>query len=198
MAKVVLNSKNFTSIPTPLTGLNIYVDNKAGDSGYFYLNPVKPNYDTIGVIIDGQTYYLSDKISNYKWNFDKWWTYHTVESGSVTTDFCRKCQITFYCRSRPEGSHKGRDTGRTGYTEVKVVNSAGVVLFNQRYTWWTYLGGDSKVWVSERVYFDKTFDEPVKVTLTWYLDIGEYIAHIWGSQHHVCVVDNVRQSIVCE
>lgn len=150
------------------------------------------------MIVDGKTYYLSDKISNYKWNFDKTWVYWALEEGSVTTDYCKKCKITFYCSSRPQGSHKGNDGSRTGYTEVKAVNAKGVTVFQQRYTWWTYLGGDAKVNISERVYFNKTFNEPVKVTLTWYLDIGEYKAHIWSERYWVCVVENVRQSIVCE
>lgn len=47
MAKVVLNSKNFDSMPSALSGINLYVNNNSGDSGYFYLNPEKPNYDTV-------------------------------------------------------------------------------------------------------------------------------------------------------
>ena len=161
---------------------------------YGKLSTLKPSYKTM-ILSGSSKYYLVDKLDYSNYTLDQRYTYQAVNRGSKTFNNCENIRMKFMCTSRPEGSHKGNNGNRTGNIYVKIKQLNGNVLINKTFVMWNYLGGDSKKYINEYIFFEKKFYEPVIVEVSWYLDVGYYVAHIWGERYGVSVIDRFKLTI---
>lgn len=169
---------------------------------YFSLVPEKPLQKTMKFVKNNEILYLSNKLTDYVWNFTGTYELEHVNfivKGEVTTDYCMKCNIHFYSAPQPYGSHRGWDSAHKGTVTVKVINQQGQELSNETTTLWTWLGGDSKGNANKDLdILNKEFNEPVKIIYSWSLDLGGYAAHAYGGQVAVSVVRDIKMDIICD
>lgn len=155
----------------------------------------KPNFPTITAIDENNKYYLINSFPFKNYTLNKNYTYQTVEKGSFSINNVEKLKLGFECTSRPEGSHKGNNGGRTGNIILIVKNKSGKKLINETFVMWDYLGGDAKKNINYYFFYNNTFYEPVDVEISWELDVGYYVAHIWGERYGVSVIDHLKLTI---
>jgi hypothetical protein len=164
---------------------------------YGKLSTQKPSYKTITATKDSKKYYLVDKLGFENFILNKNYTYQTVESGSYTTKVIENISLSFECTSRPEGSHKGNNGSRTGNIYVKIKKLDGSIIINKTFVMWDYLGGDSKKYINNYVFYSNNFKEPVIAEISWILDVGYYVAHIWGERYGVSVINYLKLNVEC-
>lgn len=185
---------SFSSIKWTTPSVKI---SKNNNCYYGKLSTKKPSYKTLSVKKGSNKYYLVDKLGQESYILDKRYTYQTVERGSYTTPVLENIRLKFMCTSRPEGSHKGNNGSRTGNIYLKIKTLTGTVIVNKTFVMWDYLGGDSKRYINEYVFYSNVFREPVIAEISWILDVGYYVAHIWGERYGVSVIDHFKLSIEC-
>lgn len=196
--KIIIDNYPYYSLSVPQGKLEHF---KLGEH-YFSLSDEKPLQRTMKLIKNDKILYLSNKLTDYIWNFDESYgggDQFKVITGNVTTDYCMKCKIHFYSIPYSNDSHRGNNGGHVGKVTVKAVNLQGQELLNETITLWTYLGGDARSQANQdRDILNKEFEEPVKITYEWSLDLGGYVAHIWGGQNWISVVKNIKMDITCD
>lgn len=168
---------------------------KDGNNKKFYGNLVtfNPGYKTLKVHKDSKIYYLSNELSNEKFNYERTSNqYDVVHKGSHTFYMCYGLKTFFQCDGHHTGSHKGRNRNGTGNVTITVKNMSGSVIDKRIYTFWKYIGGDNQQYINFHKFSDLNYNKAVNITLDWNFDCGGYVAHIWGGRNSVSVVRYVK------
>lgn len=197
--KIIIDNYPYHSISIPQGNFKHL---KIGDNSYFSLTSEKPTQKTMKFVKENEILYLSNKLTDYTWNFEE--TYgqgyqNQVKTGTVTTDYCLSCVIHFTSTPMPNASHRGNDRATNANVTVRVINQEDEIIYEDTTTLWTYTGGDNRGNVDKDLdILNQQFDEPVKIIFEYSIDIGGYVAHINGGQNWCSVVDNMKIKITCD